>query len=186
MIPKIIGITGKKFNGKDTLGNYFVEQMNYKRIAFADPLKDACKCIFGFTEEQLYGDKKEVVDDFWRITPRQTLQFVGTDLFRNNMNKLIPDIGNDIWVEVVRKKIITELEKNPNTCFVITDIRFQNELDMIHQLGGKVIRVKRNSLNNYDDQHQSEAFIDKLQVDYEINNDNTKDELFENTLLLFK
>lgn len=37
----IIGITGRKFNGKDTLGEYLVEHHGYKRFAFADALKEA-------------------------------------------------------------------------------------------------------------------------------------------------
>jgi dephospho-CoA kinase len=49
----IIGITGKKFSGKDTLGDYFVNNHGYIRLAFADALKNACAEIFGFDFEQL-------------------------------------------------------------------------------------------------------------------------------------
>ena len=30
-LPQIVGITGRKFNGKDTLGNYLVNNFSYKK-----------------------------------------------------------------------------------------------------------------------------------------------------------
>jgi hypothetical protein len=157
---KIIGITGKKYSGKDTLGSYFVEKHNYVQIAYADALKDAVKCIFDFDDEQLYGSKKEEIDEFWKITPRQVLQFVGTDLFRNNMKNLIPHIDNNIWIYVVKRKILNIMKKNPDVCFVITDARFQNEINMVKELGGIVIKVTRDNINN-NDSHESESLIQK-------------------------
>jgi len=46
----IIGITGYKRHGKDTLGDYLVKYHGYTKIAFADALKEACRNIFDFTE----------------------------------------------------------------------------------------------------------------------------------------
>ena len=68
MNKSIIGITGKKFNGKDTGAIYLINNYGYERLAFADALKEACKCIFGFTNEQLYGNKKEDIDEYWYNT----------------------------------------------------------------------------------------------------------------------
>lgn len=173
---QIIGITGKKFSGKDTLGNYFVQNYHYEQIAYADALKDAVKCIFDFDDEQLYGSKKEEVDEFWGETPRHVLQFVGTDLFRNHTCELMPHVGKNIWVQVVKRKIINKMKKNPNACFVITDARFPNEVDVVKQLGGTVIKLKRT--NNSDDTHESEVLIDSLPCDYEFENNGSKDELY--------
>lgn len=169
---KLIGITGRKFNGKDTLGNIFVNNYNYKKISFACALKKACKCIFGFSDEQLYGDKKEEIDKYWNESPRVILQYVGTDLFRNQFEK-------NIWIKVIEKQILNEWSVNENTCFVITDVRFSNEIDMIKKLGGIVFRIKRNNINNTLDNHDSENQIDKLIVDYEILNNGTINELYE-------
>jgi hypothetical protein len=183
MLPKIIGISGKKFNGKDTIGDYLVKKYGYTRIGFADALKEACRCIFGFDEEQLYGNKKETIDDFWKVTPRAILQYVGTDMFRDNIEKIIPHVKKDIWLRVIEKKINNILEINPDSKFVITDLRFENESQFINKLGGIKIRVTRqinNDKNNLYSFHDSEKEIDKLSVNYDMSNDGTLNELYEN------
>lgn len=183
---RVIGVTGRKGNGKDTLGNYLVLNHGYKRIAFADALKDACRCIFGFTEEQLYGNLKETIDDFWQTSPRKVLQFVGTDLFRDHLMEIMPWINQNIWVEVVKKKILDEWKNNPEARFVITDVRFPNEIDLVNQLNGLTVRVSRPSINIDTDPHPSEIQIETLPVKHDIFNDGTKDELFDTaTQLLF-
>jgi len=176
----IIGIAGRKRNGKDTIGNYLCEHYGFKRFAYADALKEACKCIFNFTDEQVYGELKEVIDPFWKATPRTVLQFVATELFRNNMAQIIPNLEYNIWVRVVEKKIFEEQKLNPHQNIVITDVRFPNEVESIKNLGGRVIRVTRPELNtsNGTDIHASEIQIEYLKVDKDIINDNTKDMLY--------
>lgn len=174
----IIGITGRKFNGKDTLGLYLTEKYFYDRLGFADALKEACKCIFGLSNDQLYGNKKETVDEYWKVTPRKIFQFVGTELFRNQLHMIMPDIKENIWIEVVKKQILEKIKLNPNAKIVITDVRFSNEVQMIHELGGIVIKVNRKSVNNSDDIHSSELEIDKLNVDVVIDNDATVKDLY--------
>jgi hypothetical protein len=175
----IIGITGRKFNGKDTLGLYLIEKYSYNRLGFADSLKEACKCIFTFTDEQLYGNEKEIEDSYWKVTPRKIFQYIGTELFRNQLHVIMPDVKENIWVEVVKKQILDKIKQNSNTKIVITDVRFQNEVDMIHELGGIIIKVNRKSVNNNIDTHSSELEIDKLNIDIVLDNDNTIEDLYK-------
>jgi hypothetical protein len=174
---RIIGITGRKFSGKDTLGNFFVKEKGYQKIAYADALKDAVKSIFDFDDEQLNGSKKEVIDEFWNKTPRQILQFVGTDLFRNHTYEIMPNIGKDIWCQVVKRKILNKLNENPNIKFVITDARFHNEVNVVRELGGTVIKLNRNT--GHTDNHESEALIDELYCDYQYENNGSREELYQ-------
>ena len=60
----------------------------------------------------------------------------------------------------------------------MSDMRFQNEIDMIHQLGGIVIKLTRPSINNTD-AHESEKNIDNLKGDFNIINDGTLEELYK-------
>lgn len=160
MIPKIIGITGKKFHGKDTVGNYFVTKHRFERIAFADPLKQACQSIFGFTYDQLYGDQKEVIDEYWGKTPRDIFQFVGTDLFRNQFSK-------SIWIDSIKRKITSA----PSQHFVITDVRFPNEAALIKELDGIIIKVVRNIPDDMSSLHESETH--DIVPDFIIQNDSS-------------
>ena len=187
-LPLIIGITGKKFNGKDTLGNY-LSKYGYKRMAFADPLKEVLRTVFHFNDEQLYGEDKEKPDEYWKIAPRTVMQFVGTDLFRHQINKILPNIGNNIWIEVIKRQIIEIWKTNPKQKIVMTDLRFPNEINLIKELNGTIIRVKRNIDKNYNDFvviHESETYIDTLTVDYDFENNSSKPDLFKKFDDLYK
>lgn len=173
----LVGITGRKFNGKDTLGRILIERYGYVRLAFADPLKEACRNIFGFTDEQLYGDLKETDDTFWQTTPRRVLQYVGTDLLRNQLANIMPQLGTNIWVEALRRRIDIMRHENPDIKIVVTDVRFENEVEMIKRLSGTVIRVSRPSVNTSIDVHSSEINIDNLNVDHQILNEGTLHDL---------
>lgn len=168
-MANIIGITGQKQNGKDTTGKYLVENYGYEHLSFAQPLKDACKSIFGFNDDQLYGNLKEEIDGFWNCAPRDAMQYVGTELFRNQIHVIMPSIGDNIWVECLKRKIYSAPQKK----YVITDVRFENECNMIHELGGKIIRVYGRVESR--DNHISENT--KLDADFELYNGGTLNEL---------
>ena len=181
---QIIGITGRKFNGKDTIANYLRDNYDYHQIAFAEPLKESCRVLFGFTEEQLYGSLKETSDPNWyNLTPRQVFQYMGTDIMRNQMTGLSPEFEDKFWLKCLENKIKKILSEYPNDCIVISDVRFPNEVEMIKKLGGTVIRVKRPNIenNNTFSAHASENMIDELSVDYELINDTTREELYDKT-----
>ena len=61
-LPQVIGVAGRKFNGKDTFSDRLVEKYGYVKVSYAEPIKVMCKTLFGFTDEQLYGSKKEELD----------------------------------------------------------------------------------------------------------------------------
>jgi hypothetical protein len=65
------------------------------------------------------------------------MQYFGTDLFRNHFHP-------DIWVKIVENKVSKYLEEDISCNIVITDCRFNNEINMILELGGKIIQVHRN------------------------------------------
>jgi hypothetical protein len=169
----LIGLLGQKRVGKDTVADYLVEKYNFKKESMATPLKDICKLLFGFNDNQLYGDKKEVTDLEWGVTPRIVLQYLGTDVFRQDINKIMPDINDNFWVKCMKNRLDNNHKLNPADKIVIADIRFQNEVDMIHELGGIVIKITRPNIDNTD-LHISEANIDTITL-YDILINNNKD-----------
>lgn len=173
--PQIIGICGNKFNGKDTIADHLVKNYGFTKISFGDSIKNALKHIFHFTDEQLWGNQKEEKDKYWNITPRETMQYVGTECFRNCFGNMFPHIGDKIWIMSLQQQLEIMI-KNGQTKIVIPDVRFPNETELIRQLNGKLIRVMRPYLL-MSDPHASENYINTLVVDYEIVN-NTFEQLY--------
>lgn len=149
-MPQIIAVCGKARHGKDTIADYLVQNHDYIKMAIAEPLKEACRAIFGFEESQVYGDRKEEIDEFWGSTPRKCLQYVGTELFRKQIGEILPNVGSDIWILSTCRRIKTHFEKHPDTPIVISDIRFENEWDNIKKLGFeyKLIQVFNPRIND--------------------------------------
>ena len=89
----------------------------------------------GDTEESRVWREQE--DAFWTeetnrtITPRIVLQEFGTECMREGFH-------NGIWVSLLKKHILD----NPGY-YVVPDVRFRNEQNMIRDLGGKIWQVKR-------------------------------------------
>ena len=170
---QIIGIIGRKHVGKDTLADYVQHHFGYKKVSFADPLKKSLKILFGFDDDQLYGNKKEIVDYNWGVTPRKVMQYIGTEIFRKKINELLPDINEDFWIKLLEincKKLLEKGEK-----IIIADIRFQNEADMLKKLEGFLIKMDKDNV----EKDSYENNIDELKGDDIINNNGTIDELFK-------
>lgn len=168
----IIGICGKKFHGKDTVANYLVKNYGFTKISLGDPLKNAMKNIFCFDDEQLWGNSKEVVDKYWSVTPREMMQFIGTDLLRNEMQKKYPQIGDKLWIMSIERYIDGMISKNI-TKIIIPDLRFPNEEVLIRKYNGKIIRVIRDELIDViKDAHISENSSFDIKDDYVIHNNN--------------
>lgn len=165
----IIGIAGKKGSGKDTLGQHLINKYGFMRYAFGDPVKEICRILFDFNNEQLYGGLKEEIDLRYGIKPRETFQKIGTDFGREYFQNLFPGFGNNLWVDIFKRKY-----QGQNV--VITDVRFQNEVDAIHELGGKVFLINNNRVLN--DEHLSER-ID-IKSDFVIENNGSLDEFYQN------
>ena len=143
-----------------------------KAYNFADPLKRLCISLFGLDREQCYGtdeQKNSLTDILWdnvsqdssgRMTAREFMQAFGTDICRK--------IKDDVWVSLCIKQIKDE---NPNLA-LIGDCRFKNEIDAVHEAGGKVIYFTRNSESS--DGHDSEKASEyKEHYDCIIDNTNT-------------
>ena len=189
----IIGICGLIGSGKGTVADILVNTHKFTKISFADKLKDGVASVFGWDRKMLEGDTdesrqwRELKDDFWsnetkmEVTPRLVLQLCGTDCMRNGFD-------DGIWVSLVKK----ELLDNPGRNYVIPDVRFANEVDMIRDVGGEVWEIKRGpdpewlieyKTNGKEPKvHASEWKWIKSKKDLVIENNSTLDELSNQVL----
>lgn len=181
----LIGILGCSKHGKDTIADYLCDQYGFEKITLSEPLKEVCRILFGFTNEQLYGDKKDIIDPKYEVSPRLIFQYLGTDILRRDINKIVPNLKDNIWIDIVSSKYLSKKQNNPNVKIVISDIRFENEVKRIHELNGIIIKVIRPSLKN-NDEHESEKNILNIKGDYEIINDGTILDLHEKISNVFK
>ena len=169
----LIGLLGIKGSGKSTAADYLVKKHNYTPKCFADCLKYACQELFLLNHDQTFGtqEQKETPDLRWYgCTPRKMMQFVGTDVLRNNLERIMPGIGNNVFIHHFKIWYLEQLNHNPEFKVVIADVRFQNEVDFIHSLGGKVIKIDRPNVLT-EDSHQSEIELQKIiNYDYLIDN----------------
>lgn len=174
----IVGILGKKRSGKDTTGDYLVANKNFVKYSFANPIKRGAMELFGFTEEQVFGDAKDEIDPTWGITPRLVLQIMGTEVFQYDMPKYIPELqafGRGFWV----KRFEQWYEQNRHLDVVICDVRFQHEVDSILKMGGVIWSVNRPNLTG-GDEHASEKEMDLITgITSEIINDRTLHDLYD-------
>lgn len=180
----IIAVCGSEGSGKDTISN-IIEKYGYTKVSFACILKDIVSILFGWDRVLLEGSTeesriwRETVDEWWSkeldiegFTPRYALQYIATDVFRYHFH-------NDIWLLSVKRKIMN-LGK-----VIITDARFNNEIEFIKKLGGSLIYVSRNepewfqrykngvNVSEIEDLHVSQYEWIRNEFDYKI--DNNKD-----------
>jgi hypothetical protein len=184
--PTIIGLAGQARSGKDTVATYLNEQYGFAMYAFANILKDVCHLILNdyslsFIQrycaehgvmplppccaQDEYNKWYEIIDEY-NIKPdspkevlRPLLQYVGTDSFRKyNM---------DSWTYPVMLSILDEWE-NGHDNFVISDVRFVNEEQIIHRMDGKIIHIIRESgpeLGKDIHDHESERQFNLMVID---------------------
>lgn len=161
-MTKIIAFAGRKQSGKTTCSQFVVDLFKKNLIGkasiynFADPLKQLCIDILGFSSDQCYGtddNKNELVNCYWndkQLTAREVMQLLGTDMFRN--------LQRNVWSDATIRKII----KDEYDVALIADCRFPNEVEAIKNNNGMVIKLTRNPYNS---DHSSEIALDPSNYD---------------------
>lgn len=165
----IIGVTGKKRAGKDTVAAYLEERHGFARVAFADPVKDLAYRLDPLIEfNKSFHDLQYVVDlvgwEDAKAVPhvRQTLQRLG--------NEIREVLGPEVWVD----HAMIKAARNKRT--VISDVRYPNEASKIRAQGGRVIKIIRPDQETTDT-HPSETGVDLISPDFTIVNDRSKEDL---------
>lgn len=175
-----------------------------KKYSMADPLKKLCIDVLGLTHEQCYGteEQKNTLTRYkWEdlpyydsaqwagkhmytpveayggteydrrptgfMTARQVLQGVGTGIFR----RMYANIWNEACIRAI-KKVAAPVA-------LIDDVRFPDEVQVVQDAGGKVIRLTRNPIGDKPhgvwegltvplggDVHESELALDPDRYDW--------------------
>ena len=159
-MTKIIGLCGKAGCGKDLAATILWQEVTDQRMAFAEPLYEAISAItkVGVTQFQDREFKEQIIPWIGK-SPRYLLQTLGTEWGR----KLV---GEDFWVDILKNRIERmEWWNGIARDIVITDVRFDNEAQMIKAMGGDIWHIVRPGaaavLEHVSESGISECYIDK-------------------------
>lgn len=160
---EIIGLTGKKFHGKDTAANIIAKYStsNVIRLSFAQPIKQALSFIHVIPMDYFNDPdlKEKPLPDWNGRTPRELAQWLGTDIYRNMFDR-------NIWIKNMELRIKKYLNSEMDTLILITDVRFEDEAEFVKNIGGNIWKIDRSQIIPISsDFHESEDGISDNMVD---------------------
>jgi hypothetical protein len=185
----IIGITGKKRHGKDTMANFLEGRFGAEVFHFADKLKKLTTDLYNLPSSFLKPDfdKNTFTNVPWKrfpklmghrhpetfVTFRELLQIMGTDILRSYDDDVL--INGLLDSDTFR----TTIDRSPMV--VICDVRFDNEAKRIREMGGVIIQVIRPNFSEGEDNHSSEQGVSPEYLDWKMLNDQSISDLEDNT-----
>jgi hypothetical protein len=174
--PILIGLTGRKRAGKDSVAAAIERNYGSNRVlttSFAKPIRDFVASLLGVTRNQLEAVKDESVTlpGNVKIFPRVAMQTLGTEWGRA--------LHPDLWVARC-ENWLDDIEREGARLadyVLVTDVRFDNEAEMIRRRGGYVVQVTRPGADGSGDTHASELGVSHRFVDIVLQNNGSLGDL---------
>lgn len=187
----LLGLTGGRGSGKDTAFEFIdtwtrARAVTACRRSFADKLKHSACLALGFDVEE--ADAIVLMDELkdmgeittvipsqsvaYTITGRKFLQLFGTEAHRDLF-------GPGFWVDALLPTFTPdgydpdvwhESFLGADVC-VVADVRFRNEAARVHELGGLIWKIDRDT--EVSDDHVSEWGLPDADIDLVIDNHGT-------------
>ncbi len=183
-MTKLIGLGGRLTSGKDTVSDHLVESGGWVKIGMSDALHKVLLTIDPFVEMPIQtnsGMGTRVVhyhtlfesvgytDSKKNTEVRRLLQVIGTEVGRKMF-------GEDVWVDIAAHNAQALMDQGYNVA--LTGIRFPNEVEAVHKLGGELWWVERPGLElGAPGEHESEALTSDA-FDRILSNDGTLEDLY--------
>jgi hypothetical protein len=158
-LPKFIAFTGLAQAGKTTCATWLQEKFGFGLLSFATPLKRMLRALVS------ESDKEATPYVLCGKTLRHAMQTLGTEWGRKQ-------IGEDMWLRAARQEV-ERLRLAGAVGITVDDARFDNEAELVREMGGIVIELVRPGLARME--HVSEAGIDPKLVDYGISATTTEE-----------
>lgn len=176
----IIGITGRKRHGKDSVANILVHNSDNKIFHFADKLKETVRYLYNLPDDVDKEDVTNICSDrfpkifgdrpHFFLTYRDLLKTVGSDMMR--------EVDKDIWVKALfgDRQFVLDLALAKDQ--IIADVRFDNEVEAIKAKGGVIVKVVRTNIREEEhDDHKTEKGVSNHLIDYTVLNSSSLEDL---------
>lgn len=170
----LIGIHGKMGSGKNLVSEIirdFTSNINFEEKAYASKIKDIASIITGLPRDRFEDRdfKKSLLPKEWSVPEktilnsitsfknvsfskqmsiRELLQKIGTDCIRKNLHE-------NVWINALFA------DYNNKSKWIITDVRFPDEIKAIKERNGIVI--KKNGKMGSKNTHLSETALDEYE-----------------------
>jgi energy-coupling factor transporter ATP-binding protein EcfA2 len=158
-----------------------------QRLAFGDTLKEVVHIMFGIDSELLWGNDKQKATET-QYTAKQFIDLVGASKFpfkgKKPNDKLTvreilelwgTEVGRRIdpalWTSRLTERLYHIIEQWRPMLLLVDDLRFENEIETIRKIGGKVIGLTRKVKSSASNKHASEKIESLFQnCDYVVDN----------------
>ena len=171
--PRIIGLTGLAGSGKDTVRDMLQSDHGFVGLAFADPIRHMLGALFNITGISTHWmherDLKEQPIPGLDVSYRHMAQTLGTEWGRQ--------LHPDFWLRGAAEHIAAQRRLGA-TQFVISDVRFVNEAQWLHEMGGEVWRIERPGIEPVRD-HESERQVLQIKADRVLDNSGSIEDLWK-------
>ncbi|MDA1658850.1 AAA family ATPase [Bacillus cereus group sp. TH153LC] len=164
-----IALTGLPRVGKDTVGEYLIDEFSYWRFAFGDYMKEAYFRKYPHMEflpkdrEHMIAFSQPLVDLYDRIW----------------IDRLEDDIANSKEISLLRFQSASDFFWGDN--IVITDLRQPHEEKWCRENGFTIVRITSEKaeerIKALGEKVQTDIDSSKIKADYEISNDGTLEDL---------
>lgn len=179
----IVGIIGEARTGKSTIAKHLEFAWAFKEYSLSIPMKKAASHLFGWTMDFIEKHKEEV-DPEYGISPREFLQYLGTEVLQHGLSERFPEFKKVTGRLIHMKRFHSFLSSTSQNRIVISDIRFPHEknyltLSLNRAIILKVTRdpalrvpymVKKN--------HESETEMEGMEADFYVDNNGSFEHLY--------
>lgn len=180
----LIGFNASIGAGKTTACQFLREKvghLNVEVVSFAEPMRRALSAMLDIPRAAFMDPKlkesPEVLEEIFgssELTLRFLMKTLGCEWGRDT-------IRTDIWLRLFEREVLECREARQ--LILCDDVRFDDEADLIHQLGGKVIYIGRPQpklpVRSKNASHISEKGISADRVDSVILNHGTLEEFYD-------
>jgi hypothetical protein len=136
MCYRVIGLCGYARCGKDTAARFIQEEYGGVTVAFAGPLRRLALRVDAFIEPSGKKYSEIIAAEGYE----RAKSCPGVRAYLESLGEGAREcLGDDVWVIAAKR----EIQRSAYEPIILTDVRHQNEAEVVRAMGGIVVRIVR-------------------------------------------